>query len=117
MQVRYPGVVLVSLVMALHTIMIGRYLESVFFIIAFCWGWMAVTAYRDRLKSAQSMALIMLGILVLIVLPMAVLRLDGSELFSYLSLAIVPGIISWSCMFVYIRHISKQNANGGEPVS
>lgn len=108
MQIRYPGVIVVSAAMMLHAAAVGRYLESVFFIIAFCWAWVAVTAYRGKLQSAQSMVLTMLVMLVLIVLPLALLRLDKASLTAHLCLAIVPGIISWACMFVYIRHIIRQ---------
>lgn len=108
MQIRYPGVIVVSAAMMLHAAAVGRYLESVFFIIAFCWAWVAVTAYRSKLQSAQSMVLTMLVMLVLIVLPLALLRLDKASLMAHLCLAIVPGIISWACMFVYIRHIIRR---------
>ena len=108
MPIRYPGVIVVSAAMALHAAAVGRYLESVFFIIAFCWAWVAVTAYRDKLQSAQSMVLTMLVLLVLVVLPITLLRLDEGSLMAHLCLAIVPGIISWACMFIYIRHIRRQ---------
>lgn len=106
MPIRHPGIILVSLIMAIHAVMIGRYLESVFFLMAFCWAWMGVTAFRDRLQLAQSMALIMVAILLLAALPLAVLNLDRASLTPYLSLALIPGVISWACMYFYIRHIT-----------
>jgi hypothetical protein len=111
MSIKYPGVILVSAAMAVHAAVVGRYLESVFFIIAFCWAWVGVTAFRDRLQSAQSMTLTMVALLVLIVLPVALLRLDAESLVAHLSLAIIPGIVSWACMFLYIRHVSEQDLN------
>lgn len=111
MPIRYPGVILTSLAMALHAAIVGRYLESVFFIVAFCWAWVAVTAYRDRLQSAQSMVLTMMVLLLFVVLPLSALRLASASLAAYLSLAIMPGIISWACMFIYIRHVSQRDEN------
>ena len=113
MQVRYPGVIMVSVAMALHAAAVGRYLESVFFIVAFCWAWVAVTASRGKLQAAQSMALTMTVMLSLIVLPLAVLRLDTVSLVAHLQLAVVPGIISWACMLIYIRHLSRQDLTAG----
>lgn len=114
MQIRYPGVILTSLAMALHAALVGRYLESVFFIVAFCWAWVAVTALRDRLQSAQSMVLTMMGLLLCLVLPIAIARLSSTTLAAHLSLAIVPGIVSWACMFIYIRHVRQQDENDTE---
>ncbi len=114
MPIRYPGVIVVSAAMAVHAAVVGRYLESVFFIIAFCWAWVGVTAFRDRLQSAQSMTLTMMAMLLLIVLPVALLRLDAENLVAHLSLAIVPGIVSWACMFLYVRHVSEQDLDDGQ---
>lgn len=114
MGIRYPGVVLMSAAMALHAAIAGRYLESVFFLIAFCWAWVAVTALRDRLQSAQSMVLTMLGLLVLIVLPVTVLRLSGQSLVAHMSLAVMPSIIAWACMLLYLRHVKLQEESGAD---
>lgn len=114
---RYPGVVLMSVAMALHAVAAGRYLESLFFLVAFCWAWVAVTALRGSLQSAQSMVLTMLGLLILIVLPVSALRLTHHSLVAHMSLAIVPGIVSWACMFLYIRHETLKEQNGGDAMS
>jgi len=103
---RYVLVVTVALCMAVHAVVIGRYLESVFFLTAFAWVWVGLAALRGDLMSARTMALTMIGVLtVSSVLSLSFgSRQDG--LVAVFSLAILPGAVIWVSVLFYMVHLA-----------
>ena len=108
MRLRFPGVVVGATALAGHAVAVGGYLESVFFLVALAWGWVAVTGLREDLRSAQAMVVTMAALLALAVLIVIMLEVKTTRLVAHLSLALIPGLVSWICMFIYIRFVRHQ---------
>lgn len=105
MTIRYPIIVFMSLGMLLHALLVGRYLGSLYFLAAFSWSWVAVTAMRGNLASAQAMVQTMIALVGASLFLSIAAASDIAKFMPLVSLALVPGLISWVCMLIYIRHI------------
>ena len=92
--------------MAVHAVVIGRYLGSVFFLTAFAWAWVGVAALRGDLASARTMVLTMIGVLLISSALMLWLGVRQDGLAAIFSLAIVPGAVSWISVLFYIVYLS-----------
>lgn len=108
---RHWGLFWIAAAMALHALVVGGMLQSLFFLMAFFWGWVAVAALRDKLEAAQAMAVVMTALL----LAAAGLSLQqgggGPADVAYYTFALYPALVSWVCVFFYIRFlITKDKA-------
>lgn len=103
---RYLLIVAVALCMAVHAVVIGRYLGSVFFLTAFPWAWVGLAALRGDLMSARTMALTMIGVLTVSSVLLLSFGAQQSGLAATLSLAILPAAVSWVSVLFYIAHLS-----------
>jgi hypothetical protein len=119
--VRRRGLILFlfASVMAAHALVIGRYLESSFFLTAFSWGWVGFAALVQRLDAARTMGMTM--IVILIALPVLLVLGDSPhgqwEFMPLYSLALFPSLVSWGCLLVLIRFIINHSDDvGGMPL-
>ena len=95
-----------AICMAVHAVVIGRYLESVFFLTAFPWAWVGLAALRGDLVSARTMVLTMIGVLSV---SSALLLLVGTQqhgLTAFFSLARLPGAVTWISVLFYIAYLA-----------
>lgn len=106
---RYWLLFWIAVGMAAHSLVVGRLLGSSFFMLAFFWGWIAVTAWRGRLAAAQSMAAAMVAILAITAAGMAIMGSDLSRGIGYYAFALYPALVSWICVLVYIRHLHAKD--------
>ena len=102
--------------MAVHALVIGRYLESVFFLTAFPWAWVGLVVFRSDIKSAQTMALTMIGVMLVSTMLLLAGETGGHARTALLSLAIVPSTISWICLVLYINHSSSASHDHGPEI-
>ena len=93
--------------MSLHAFVVGRVLESTFFIAAFTWGWVGIAALRNSLEAAQSMIITMTFLLVAAIVS-AAMTMDTSHIGAYYSLALIPAAVANICFFFYIRFLEQQ---------
>ena len=93
-------------VMALHAFIVGRVLESTFFIAAFTWGWVAIATLRSSLEAAQSM-IITMTFMIVIAIVAAAMTMDPDHLRAYFSLALIPTAVANICFFFYIRFLEQ----------
>jgi hypothetical protein len=104
---RYLFLIALSLCMAAHAVIIGRYLESVFFLTAFSWSWVGVTALRGNLAAARAMALTMIGLVLVASALLLSLGTQQNGLVATFSLAIIPGVVAWISVLFYISHLAS----------
>ena len=97
----------VALAMSLHAFVVGRVLESTFFIAAFTWGWVAIAALRNSLEAAQAMVITMTFLLVAAIVA-AAMTMEPGHLQAYYSLALIPAAVANICFFFYIRFLEQQ---------
>ena len=109
---RYWGLFWISLGMAAHSLVVGKVLGSTFFMLVFFWGWVAAAAYRGRLDSARTMAITMVFILVSITIGLAIRPMDFSNELAYYTFALYPALVSWICVFFYVRHLQQRDVSG-----
>jgi hypothetical protein len=104
-----------SLVMAAHALVVGRYLESTFFLAAFPWGWVALTALLDRLDMARAMGITMTGLLLLTsaILLLNITPFSQGDLVPLYSLGLFPSLIIWVCLPVFIRYLLSGHSSEG----
>jgi hypothetical protein len=109
---RYWGLFWIAAGLSVHAVLVGRQLESSFFVMLFFWGFVAFSALRGSLEAAQSMAVVM--VLLLGALAAATLT-GGAEApsLAYATFALYPALVSWISVFFYIRHL--RHAGTGEP--
>ena len=105
---RYWGLFWIAAGMAAHSLVVGRLLGSSFFILVFFWGWVAAAAYRRELQAAQAMVIPMIFILVTTAVAMALLPSHFPHDIGYLTFALYPALVSWVCVFFYIRHLQRK---------
>jgi Ca2+/Na+ antiporter len=105
---RYWVLFWIAIGMAVHSFIVGRFLGSSFFMLLFFWGWVAAAAYRGRLESARAMTITMVVLLVVVAAAMAFLRTEYEQL-AYYAFALYPAIVSWICVYFYIRHLMQKD--------
>lgn len=106
---RYWGLFWMASALSLHAFVVGKQLESSFFIMMFFWGFVAISAFRGSLETAQSMAVVMVMILG---------GLTGATLFgltpkpslAYTAFALYPALVSWISVFFYIRYLRHRDS-------
>lgn len=108
MRERYLLLAGISLVLALHSLAVSRFLASSFFlIVCFCWLWVGMAALFDRLAAARAMATTMIVISLVVALPMQATRLRFVDARAFYFLAMLPALIAWICVHLFIRHLEK----------
>ena len=60
---RYWGLFWIASALSVHAFIVGKQLQSSFFIMLFFWGFVAIGAFRGALQTAQSMAIVMVILL------------------------------------------------------
>ena len=110
---RYWVLFWIAMGMAAHSFIIGRFLGSSFFMLLFFWGLVAAAAYRGKLESARAMAITMVVLLVSVAAAMALFRASLHDGPAYYAFALYPAIVSWICVYLYVRHL-MQAESGGE---
>lgn len=106
---RYWGLFAIALGMAAHSFVVGRLLGSSFFMLLFFWGWVAFAAYRGMLDSARSMAIIMMVIMAVATGLIAFGPSQTHNELAYYAIALYPAMVSWICVFFYIRHLQQRD--------
>lgn len=101
--------VVMSCLLAVHALVIGRLLPSCFFITAFCWAWVAVAAFLDRLEAARAMAatMIVIQLLASVVLKLTPFGWGGTT--ALYVLALLPSLVAWACIYIYIVHLESED--------
>ena len=110
---RYWGLFWMASALSLHAFVVGRQLESNFFIMMFFWGFIAISALRGALEAAQSMAVVMVMILGGLA-GASLLGLTPSPSLAYTAFAFYPALVSWICVFFYIRYLRHRDDGGPE---
>jgi len=95
--------------MAVHSVVVGRLLGSSFFMLLFFWGWVAAAAYRGRLDSAKSMAIIMVILLSVTTVTLALRPAEFTSGLAYYTFALYPALVSWICVYFYVRHLLQRD--------
>lgn len=113
---RYWGLFWIAAGLAAHAFVVGRQLESSFFMMMFFWGFVAFSALRGSLEVAQSMAVVM----VVVLLGVAAAPLLGHAAppsLAYTTFALYPALVSWVSIFFYIRYLRRRDmALGRSPL-
>jgi hypothetical protein len=105
---RYWGLFWISTGLAAHAFVVGRQLESTFFMMMFFWGFVAVSALRGSLEIAQAMSVVMVLVLGgMTVAPM--LGHGAPPSLAYTTFALYPAIVSWISVFFYIRYLRRRD--------
>ena len=106
---RYWVLFWIAMAMAVHSIVVGRYLGSSFFMLLFFWGWVAAAAWRGQLESARAMALTMLVLLLAATVVLALRPAEVQNELAYYAFALYPALVSWICVFFYVRHLLQRD--------
>lgn len=105
---RYWGLFWVAAALSLHAFVVGKQLESTFFLMVFFWGFVAISAFRGSLETAQSMAVVM----IMIMGGMAgasLLGITPKPSLAYTTFALYPALVSWVSVFFYIRFLRRRD--------
>lgn len=108
---RYWGLFWVAAGLSAHAVIVGRQLESSFFLMFFFWGFVAMSALRGALEAAQSMAIVM----VLLWGGVAAVTYFGhgpAPDLAYTTFALYPSLVCWVSVLLYIRYL--RHRDGGE---
>lgn len=102
---RYWTLFWLAVCLGLHALVVGKLLGSIFFVMVFFWGWVAVHALRGQLDAAQAMVITMCVLL----FGTAGLMIAYPQYFehelAYYTFALYPAMVSWTCTYFYIRHL------------
>lgn len=112
MHHRHWGLFGISALLAVHAFVTGHVLESSFFIVAYCWGWVAVCAAAGRLEDVKAMGLTMLGLLALSAAMLKFMPAGHHDLLPFFSLAFFPSVVTWACLLIYVRHVQHGEGEG-----
>lgn len=107
----------VASLMAVHALLVGRYLGSAFFITAFPCGWVAIAALRRDLAGARAMCFTMLCLIPVYLLSAHLLAESGASLVALYSLAAGPALVCWLCLLALAAFIEQGESDAsGSPV-
>ena len=108
---RYWSLFWIAAGLSVHAFVVGKLLGSTFFIMMFFWGFVAISALRGALETAQSMAVVMMLLLAGVTLS-AVMHGTATTDLAYMTFALYPALVSWISVFFYIRYLRSRD--GGE---
>lgn len=104
---RHLGIASGAIVMAAHAYIVGGVIDSAFFLVALPWVMVAIWAFQGDLRAIPSMAWVMVLLLTASLFVSLVTTPPSKGALSVLSLSIVPSIISWLGLILYLRHLSR----------
>lgn len=107
---RFGFLALVGLLLALHALVVAHHLESAFVIVAYCWGWVAVSALFGRLEAVKSMAATMVVLLLLSALFVMVTPFGRGNTSGFYALAWFPSLVSFTCVYIYAVYLQRSDA-------
>ena len=97
-----------SLLLAIHALIVSRFLpSSLFLVVSFCWLWVGVASLFDRLAAVRTMATTMTVILLTIALFMKTTSFGRGDMKAFYFLAMLPSLVAWMCFYVYACHLQK----------
>ena len=108
---RYWGLFWIAAGLSVHALLVGRHLESSFFVMFFFWGFVAFSAVRGTLEAAQTMAVVMVMLLGGVTTAIQLGKMSTPSL-AYNTIALYPAMVSWISVFFYIRYLRQRD--GGE---
>ena len=111
---RYWGLFWIATALSVHAFVVGKQLESSFFIMLFFWGFVAICALRGALQAAQSMAIVM----IILLGTLTIATLTGSAAppsLAYTTFALYPAIVSWLSVLFYILYLRQRDSGGAGP--
>jgi hypothetical protein len=111
---RYWGLFWIASALSVHAFVVGRQLESSFFIMMFFWGFVAICAFRDALQAAQSMAIVMVILLGALTIATFTGGTSPPSL-AYTTFALYPAIVSWISVLFYIRYLRQRDSGNSGP--
>jgi hypothetical protein len=106
---RYYLVALIAILLGFYSFILSHNLKSVFLIVTFCWGWIAVAALLGRLEAIKSMSVTMVALLSLTPLVMATTPFGQGDTSAFYSLAWFPTLIAFGCTFYFAHHLWHQD--------
>ena len=113
LSTRYWGLFWIAAGLSLHALLVGRLLESSFFLMLFFWGFVAFTALKGALDAAQAMSVVMLMLLGGVTLATHLGDTTAPSL-AYATFALYPALVSWLCVFFYIRYLRQRDSGAVE---
>lgn len=105
---RYWGLFWIAAGLSVHAVLVGRQLESSFFVMLFFWGFVAFAALRGMLEAAQSMTVVMILLLGALTIATLTGRTESPSL-AYTTFALYPALVSWISVFFYIRYLRHRD--------
>ena len=111
-SVRYWGLFWIAAGLSVHAVLVGRQLESSFFIMLFFWGFVAFSALRGTIEAAQSMTIVMILLLGAFAAATLTGRTEAQSL-AYTTFALYPALVSWISVFFYIRFLRRREVHLG----
>lgn len=115
---RYWGLFWIAAGLSIHALLVGRHLESSFFVMFFFWGFVAFSALRGTLEAAQTMAVVMVMLLGVVIAATQLGKTEAPSL-AYNTIALYPAVVSWISVFFYIRYLRQRDggdAHGPTPL-
>jgi hypothetical protein len=94
--------------MAAHAYVVGGAIDSPFFLVALPWVMVAIWAFQGNLRAIPSMAWVMLLILTASMVYLVIETPPTRDAAPVISLTIVPSIISWLGLILYLRHLRRE---------
>ncbi len=106
---RYYLLALIAVLLGCYAFVLSHNLRSVFLIVTYCWGWVAVAALFGRLEAIKAMSVTMVVLLLLTALVMAVTPLGRGDSTAFYSLAWFPTLIAFGCTYYYALHLWQRD--------
>jgi hypothetical protein len=95
--------------LGVYAFVLSHNLRSIFLIVTFCWGWVAVAALFGRLEAIKAMSVTMVVLLLLTPLVMAVTPFGLGDTTAFYSLAWFPTLIAFGCTYYYALHLWQRD--------
>lgn len=111
---RYWGLFWIAAGLSVHAVIVGRQLESSYFLMLFFWSFVAFSALKGALETAQSMAVVMVLLLGAVVAATLLGKIPPPSL-AYATFALYPALVSWISVFLYIRYLRHRDGGGLGP--
>ena len=110
LSTRYWGLFWIAAGLSVHALLVGRLLESSFFVMLFFWGFVAFAALKGALEAAQTMSVVMILLLGGVT---AATHLGGTPApdLAYTTFALYPALVSWVSVFFYILYLRHRDSS------
>ena len=109
MRSRYYLLALMAAMLGVYAFVLSHNLRSIFLIVTYSWGWVAVAALFGRLEAIKAMSATMVVLLLLTALVMAVTPLGRGDTTAFYSLAWFPTMIAFGCTYYYALHVQHRD--------